>query len=67
MSLRPLIAATIYPVIQSVLFGIGVVSTAQLLPADPLASLLSVLAAATLFAIPIAWGLAPRRMSRRDE
>ena len=67
--MRLIVSAVIYPIVQSVLFGVGLVSASLLVPPNValLHSLASVAIAAWLFAVPISWGLSPRLMSPRDE
>ena len=65
--MRLIVSAVIYPIVQSVLFGVGLVSASLLVPPNELHSLASVAIAAWLFAVPISWGLSIGLMSPRDE
>ncbi|HEY0600779.1 hypothetical protein, partial [Brevundimonas sp.] len=61
MRTRLAIAALIYPMIQAVLFGLGLgaLLAAPMPPSEMLGSIWWMIAATFLISAPIAWGMAP--------
>lgn len=66
MPTRILVAAIIYPLVQSSLTGLGVVIAAMMADAD-MKTLLHVFLAGLVLACPLSLAMAPALMSRREQ
>lgn len=65
MTTRLMVAALVYPMVQAVLFGVGLIGALMMAPGvSAQASIPVVVIASALASAPVAWFIAPRLMLR---